>query len=321
MLLSQIELQNSALAAAVRRGLAAPRKTLPAWLFYDAAGSQLFERITTLPEYYLTRVERSIFSLFSDQFLAGFGQHPVRITELGAGSADKTRLILAAALRRQSSVVYEPVDVSATALEAAQKRIAEELPAVRVAPCVADYTQAFSLSRTEAHERRLLLYIGSSIGNFHPDEAAALLANARSALRPDDGFLLGVDLVKDEKILLSAYDDAAGVTADFNKNMLVRINRELAADFDLAQFAHRAVWNAAARRMEMHLESLVAQRVRIHALNLAVRFEKGERLHTENSYKYLPGEAEQLLARAGFTPAQCWLDARQWFAVVLGKAC
>lgn len=318
---TQIELQESALAATVRRGLAAPRKTLPAWLFYDAAGSQLFERITTLPEYYLTRVERSIFSLFSDEFFAGFGQNPVRITELGAGSADKTRLILAAALRRQRSVVYEPVDVSATALEAAQKRLAEELPAVRVAPCVADYTQAFSLSATKAHEPRLLLYIGSSIGNFHPDEAAALLANARSALRPGDGFLLGVDLVKDETILLPAYDDAAGVTAAFNKNMLTRLNRELAADFDLAQLAHRAVWNPAARRMEMHLESLVAQEVRMRALDLVVRFEKGERLHTESSYKYLPGEAEQMLARAGFAPAQCWLDERQWFAVVLGKTC
>lgn len=303
----------------VRSGLTAQPKRLPAWLFYDAAGSQLFERITELPEYYLTRVERAIFARTSDEFFAGFGQNPVRITELGAGSADKTRLILAAALRRQSSVVYEPVDVSATALDAARERIERELPGVRVAPCVADYTHAFTLSAIDAQEHRLLLFIGSSIGNFEPAEAATLLSNVYAALRPGDCFLLGVDLVKDERVLHSAYDDAAGVTAAFNKNMLVRLNRELGADFNLEHFAHRAVWNAAAQRMEMHLESRVEQQVRIAALNLTIGFAKGERLHTENSHKYQPGEAEQMLARAGFTPLQCWMDPRQWFAVVLAQ--
>ncbi|WP_420238098.1 L-histidine N(alpha)-methyltransferase [Telmatobacter bradus] len=311
---------DKTLAAIVRSGLTAQLKRLPAWLFYDAAGSQLFERITELPEYYLTRVERTIFARTSDEFFAGFGQNAVRITELGAGSADKTRLILAAALRRQPSVVYEPVDVSATALDAARERIERELPAVRVAPCVADYTHAFELSAIGAQEHRLLLFIGSSLGNFDPAEAAALLHNVRAALRPGDCFLLGVDLVKDECVLLSAYDDAAGVTAAFNKNMLVRLNRELGADFDLASFAHRAVWNAAAQRMEMHLESRVAQSIHIAALDLTVCFAKAERLHTENSYKYQPGEAEQMLVRSGFTPLQCWMDPRQWFAVVLAQA-
>lgn len=307
-------------AAAVRAGLSAEPKRLPAWLFYDEAGSRLFERITELDEYYLTRTERGIFLDFLDEILdrASEGRR-LRIAELGAGSAEKTRLLLAGVLERQGAVVYEPVDVSASALEAARKRMARELSAVTLRPRVADYTRGLVLEDAEEDERRLVLYIGSSIGNFEPEAAAALLKGVRAGLCAGDGLLLGVDLVKEESILLAAYDDAAGVTAAFNRNVLERVNRELGGDFDVDAFAHVAVWNAELRRMEMHLESVRRQRVTVEALGLEVEFDAGERLHTENSYKYARGEAEAMLRAAGFAPAGTWTDERGWFAVSLGK--
>jgi dimethylhistidine N-methyltransferase len=212
------------------------------------------------------------------------------------------------------------VDVSPTALEIARERIEQELAGVTVRPQLADYTQGFALEPVSADEHRLALYIGSSIGNFDPAAAAALLKGVRAGLKPGDSLLLGVDLVKDEAILVAAYDDAAGVTAQFNRNLLVRLNRELGARFAPEQFAHRAVWNPAASRMEMHLESVRAQRVQIEALGITVEFAKGERIHTENSYKYHPGQAETLLRQTGFAPAATWTDARAWFAVCLARA-
>lgn len=308
-------------ATAVRAGLTAQPKRLPPWLFYDEAGSRLFEEITELEEYYLTRTERGIFLDFLDEILgAASDGHRLRIAELGAGSAEKTRLLLAAVLERQGEVVYEPVDVSATALEAARKRIAQELKRVTVRPRVADYTRGLELDDAEEDERRLVLYIGSSIGNFEPEDAAALLKGLRAGLREGDGLLLGVDLVKEESTLVAAYDDAEGVTAAFNRNVLERVNRELGGDFDTEAFAHRAVWNAGLRRMEMYLESARRQKVSVEALGLEVAFSAGERMHTENSYKYGRGEAEAMLRAAGFLPAGTWTDERGWFAVILGRA-
>jgi dimethylhistidine N-methyltransferase len=312
-------------ALAVRAGLFTVPKRLPPWLFYDAEGSRLFESITALPEYYLTRTERSILARHADEMVAGAAagsQHSarLRIAELGAGSADKTRLLLKAAVARQGTVVYEPVDVSATALLVAQARIEREIPGVRVAPLAMDYTNGFALDAPGAGERRLVLYIGSSIGNFEPDEAARLLRKVRAQLEPGDSLLLGVDLIKDEATLLAAYDDAAGITAAFNKNILARLNRDLAADFDPAAFAHRAVWNRDRSRMEMHLVSRAPQQVRLGVLDLQVEFAAGEGIHTENSYKYAPGGAEAMLEKAGFKAAGSWTDAQGWFAVCLGKA-
>ncbi len=307
-------------ARAAREGLLSRPKRLPPWLFYDEAGSRLFERITELPEYYLTRTERGILRQFAGEIVARAADGArLRIVELGAGSADKTRLLLAAAVARQGTVVYEPVDVSASALQAARERIERELPGVSVAPRVADYMHGLALEPEQAGERRLVLYIGSSIGNFDPEDAARLLAGVRAGLSAGDALLLGVDLVKDESALLVAYDDAAGVTAAFNRNLLARLNRELGADFDVDSFAHRAVWNEAERRIEMHLESRAAQAVRLEALGLQVEFARGERIHTENSYKYRPGEAETMLQAAGFATAGSWTDERGWFEVCLGR--
>ena len=311
-------------AATVRGGLTTRPKWLPAWLFYDAAGSQLFEEITELPEYYLTRTERAIFAEHGAAILARAAEGArLRIAELGAGSAEKTRVLLKAAVAQQRSVVYEPVDVSASALDGACVRIEQEIPGVTVAPRVMDYTQGdghrFHLEATDDGERRLMLYIGSSIGNFEPEQALRLLRRVRAAMKPGDGFLLGVDLVKREDTLLDAYDDAAGVTAAFNRNLLVRLNRELDANFDLDKFAHGVMWNPTKSRIEMHLVSRATQRVHLGALDLVVDFACGETIHTESSYKYRPGQAEALFESAGFVPVETWNDDRGWFAVCLGQ--
>jgi dimethylhistidine N-methyltransferase len=309
------------IAAAVREGLSSRPRRLPPWLFYDEAGSRLFEEITELPEYYLTRTERGILSTHAAEMIAEVAEgERLRIAELGAGSADKTRLLLAAAVKRQGTVLYEPVDVSASALKAASERIEQEIAGVTVSAQLMDYTQGLKLEAAGTGERRLVLYIGSSIGNFEPHEAKRLLERVRAGLKPGDGLLLGMDLAKDEATLLAAYNDAAGVTARFNRNLLVRLNRELAGDFDLEGFAHRAIWNEVESRVEMHLESRTAQRVQLAALDFQVEFAPGESIHTENCYKYRPGQAEAMLAESEFMPAAGWTDERGWFAVCLGKA-
>ena len=328
-------------AAAVREGLSCQPKRLPPWLFYDKTGSRLFDEITERPEYYLTRTERAILAERAQQIIARAANGSrLRVAELGAGSAGKTRLLLKAAAAQQGNVVYEPVDVSASALEDAKRGIEQEIPAVNVKPRVMDYTaesrpslshrlrsgsyrnsgRGIEFEAASGDERRLVLYIGSSIGNFEPHEASRLLGRVRAGLRPGDCLLLGVDLVKDEATLLAAYDDFAGVTADFNVNLLARLNRELDAEFSLDSFAHRAVWNARESRIEMHLESRVAQKVSIAALDLSVDFAQGETIHTENSYKYRPGQAEAMLAEADFATTQTWTDEQCWFNVCLAHA-
>jgi dimethylhistidine N-methyltransferase len=312
---------SNPVATAVRDGLSTRPRRLPPWLFYDEAGSRLFERITELPEYYLTRTERGILAAHAAELIACAAEgKQLRIVELGAGSADKTRLLLAAAVAAQGRVLYEPVDVSSTALEAARERIEREIPGVTVAPRVMDYVHGLDLDGEGSEERRLVLYIGSSIGNFDPEDAARLLVRVREALRPGDGLLLGIDLAKDIPTLLAAYDDAAGVTAEFNLNLLARLNRELGANFNLRAFRHKAVWDAVHSRIEIYIESLSAQKVNVRALGLKVEFAPGERIHTENSYKYVPGQAERMLEKAGFAPAGCWTDPKSWFAVCMGRA-
>ena len=309
------------IAEIVCGGLSRTPKQLPPWLFYDEAGSLLFEEITALPEYYLTRTERGIFESHAAAMIAEAADgRRLRLLELGAGSADKTRLLLAAAVAHQKHICYQPIDVSATALDAARERLERELPPVAVEPLVADYTQGLLLDPCDSGERRLALFIGSSIGNFDPEDALSLLVRLRDALEPGDGLLLGVDLApasngKTEAELIAAYDDSEGVTAQFNKNLLARLNRDLAADFDVEAFRHRIRWNRKQSRIEMHLESLREQTVR--AMEREFHFAEGETIHTENSYKYRAGEAEKLLRAAGFEPRRRWSDDSEWFAVLL----
>jgi dimethylhistidine N-methyltransferase len=303
----------------VYRGLTSRPKTLSPWLFYDAAGSRLFEQITELDEYYVTRTERDILARHAPEIIAATGNRPVTLIELGAGTATKTGLLLRAAVRRQHSVTYHPIDVSANALAEAKQRIEEELPGVTVQPQVADYTEGLGEIEADGH-RRVVLYIGSSIGNFDPPEALQLLRQVRRQLAPGDALLLGVDLVKDRRTLLDAYDDAAGVTAAFNKNVLNRINREFGSNFNLRRFRHRARWNEEHSRIEMHLESLIGQCVLIPALDLEVKLARGETIHTENSYKYTVDRVERLIEAAGFRMRTSWSDPREWFGEYLAVA-
>lgn len=325
-----------AVAIEARAGLTAHPRTLSPWLFYDEAGSRLFEQITQLPEYYLTRTERGIFNAHADEILqqAANGDEDkddkqiLTLIELGAGTAAKTGVLLAAAVRRQGSVVYQPVDVSETALAVASKNIQANFSGVTVRCQVADYTrEALPLDRLPGL-RTLALYIGSSIGNFSPAAAKSLLSNVRAQLLPGDKLLLGTDLCpspqKSIATLLAAYDDAAGTTAGFNRNVLTRLNRDLGADFDPDAFTHKAVWNPVHSRIEMHLESRLHQRVHIPDNSagpaLTLVFEPGETIHTENSYKFTADAIEALLTPAGFANFKTWHDPQHLFAVTLATA-
>jgi len=314
-------------------GLSATPKALSPWLFYDETGSNLFEQITELPEYYLTRTERSIFAANAEEILreAARGQGPagkLTLIELGAGTATKTGILLAEAVRQQGNVVYQPVDVSESALREASENILNNIPGVTVRPQVTDYTrEGLPLDRLR-NTRTLALYIGSSIGNFTPGAARDVLRNLRAQLLPGDTLLLGTDLVPGENktaaTLLAAYDDAAGTTAAFNLNVLTRLNRDLGADFDTENFRHKVFWNPAESRIEMHLESLIAQRVQIPAYDgepaLTVNFTRGETIHTENSYKFTPAAVEALLTSASFKTTKSWHDPQHLFAVTLATA-
>ena len=304
-----------AIADDVERGLTSTPKSLPPRLFYDARGSELFEAITRLPEYYLTRTERAIFEQYADEMIAAAGRG-LAIIELGAGTAEKTEILLRTALKRQFSLTYYPVDVSSAALDIAEERLAHSLPRLRVEPVVADYTQGLAALR-RIGGRKLVLSIGSSIGNFDPREAVAILRRIADGLSDGDTLLLGTDLVKRSSLLHAAYNDRAGVTAAFNLNLLERINRELGADFDVRRFRHDAVWNPAASRIEMYLVSLREQRVRVPGIGQTIHFRENERIHTENSYKFTPEMVRQVLGDAGFVLQHSWSDRNHLFAVHL----
>jgi len=302
-------------------GLTSTPKTLSPWLFYDERGSQLFEAITALPEYYLTRTERAIFAKHGPS-LPLRNSSPVTIAELGAGSASKTGILLQHFADHQGGLLYQPIDISPTALDEAAASISAKVPGVIVESQVANYiTEGYKITRLERH-RVMALYIGSSIGNFSPAEAVGILRNLRDHLEAGDSLLLGVDLApgkhKPVETLIAAYDDDAGVTAAFNKNVLVRLNRDLGANFNVDGFAHRARWNAADSRMEMHLESLAAQTVTIAGERF--HFREGETIHTENSHKFTEASILALLDASGFKLDHLLHDDKQRFAVVLADA-
>jgi dimethylhistidine N-methyltransferase len=304
-----------------QRGLSSRPRSLAPWIFYDACGSRLFERITHIPEYYPTRTERKILANYADAIIAGTHAgkpKPVRLLELGAGTASKTCLLLEALGRVQSETLYIPIDVSPDALEVACEKINACLPDVCVEPIVSNYV-THPARLTSFNGTTLAAYIGSSIGNFSPEEARTVLRTLRSELQPGDALLLGTDMVKDEKILVDAYDDKGGVTAAFNLNILRRLNRELGADFDPAKFRHRAVWNHLQSRIEMHLESTFHQRIKIPEANLDFRLTTSETIHTENSYKFTHESIGILVEQSGFHVEQSWTDERDWYAVTLAR--
>ncbi|TAK82967.1 MAG: L-histidine N(alpha)-methyltransferase [Betaproteobacteria bacterium] len=284
-------------------GLSLPQKTLPPKYFYDGAGSRLFERICRLPEYYLTRAELSLTRAHLAS-IARFAGKGCELVEYGSGESLKTRLLIRA-LRPSA---YLPVDISESALRAAQRRLAREFPWLHIVTVNGDFSRPIELPASRS--RRVVYFPGSTIGNLTPEEAHAFLSMTRGQATR---MLVGVDLRKDANVLHAAYNDSRGVTAAFNLNLLARINRELGADFDLDRFAHYAFYNAPLGRIEMHLVSLARQSVRIGRHRFA--FDAGESIHTENSYKYSIEGFRALAMRAGFAPNKVWLDRRGLFAL------
>ncbi len=296
--------------SAVLEGLAKPHKSLPCKFLYDDVGSALFDRICELPEYYPTRTEVGILTAAASEIAAVAGRGGV-LVEYGSGSSLKTRLLL----DTLAPDVYMPIDISRQHMLGACHALAGDYPTLHLMAVCADYTRPFTLPRVaRGEQRRLAFFPGSSIGNFAPLEALRFLKNVAQQLTAGDGLLIGVDLKKDPAILNAAYNDAAGVTAAFNLNLLARCNRELDADFDLDAFAHRAFYNTAAGRIEMHLESLYTQTAQV--AGRAFAFVAGETIHTENSYKYRPDEFRRLATQSGFEPLRAWTDAAELFGAM-----
>ncbi|MFF5968867.1 L-histidine N(alpha)-methyltransferase [Streptomyces collinus] len=304
---------DAALRADVHRGLTGRPKNLPPKWFYDAHGSDLFEKITELPEYYPTRAEREILLARAGDIAAATRART--LVELGSGSSEKTRHLIDALTDLHT---YVPVDVSGSALSQAGQALAAERPGLDVHALIADFTAALTLPDTPGP--RLVAFLGGTIGNLLPAERAAFLASVRALLAPGDALLLGTDLVKDEEVLVRAYDDGAGVTAAFNKNVLTVINRELGADFEPAAFDHVALWDAGHEWIEMRLRSRTAQTVKVPALDLAVDFAAGEEMRTEVSAKFRQEGVRAELSAAGLDLAHWWTDGAGRFALSLSVA-
>ncbi|MGW4444462.1 L-histidine N(alpha)-methyltransferase [Streptomyces sp. NPDC004682] len=304
---------GAALRADVVDGLTRTPKSLPPKWFYDTRGSELFELITDLPEYYPTRAEREILRDRSGEIAAASSART--LVELGSGSSEKTRHLIDALTSLEA---YVPVDVSESALLGAGQALAVERPDLAVHALIADFTAPLELPETPGP--RLVAFLGGTIGNLLPEERAEFLSAVRGLLAPGDALLLGTDLVKDERVLRLAYDDVAGITAAFNKNVLSVLDRELGADFDLDAFDHVAVWDARHEWIEMRLRSRTAQTVKLPGVNMVVDFAAGEDLRTEVSAKFRPEGITAELAAAGLELTHWWTDAKERFALSLSVA-
>ena len=296
-------------AAAVLDGLSRPQKTLPCRFFYDARGSELFEEITQLPEYYPTRTETAILEAHAAEMAEGLPSGAI-LVEFGSGSSLKTEILLRQLPRLGA---YVCVDVSDSALAAARARLASRFPALDVRPIVGDFSRTVTFPADLAQRPKTGFFPGSTIGNLTPAEGVRLLQAFGVFLAPSGRLIVGVDLKKDARLLHMAYNDSRGVTAAFNLNLLARINRELAGTFDLGAFQHEAIYNPREGRIEMHLKSLRRQVVDI--LGRPFRFGAGERIHTENSYKYTIGQFHDLARSAGWQPLRVWTDEGNHFSV------
>jgi L-histidine N-alpha-methyltransferase len=307
---------GEALRADALRGLTSEPKWLPPKWFYDERGSVLFEEITRLPEYYPTRAEREILEARAGEIAADSGA--TTLVELGSGSSEKTRVLLDALREHGTLERYVPVDVSESALRDAADALRTEYPGLAVHALVADFEH--QLDRLPRGGRRMVAFLGGTIGNLVPDDRAMFLDSLRATLVPGDTLLLGTDLVKSPSVLVPAYDDAAGVTAAFNKNVLAVLDRELKADFDLDAFEHVAIWDAEQEWIEMRLRSVREQTAHVAALDLEVRFAAGEEMRTEVSAKFRRERVAAELGAAGFDLADWWTDAADRFALSLSTA-
>jgi L-histidine N-alpha-methyltransferase len=300
---------SESFAEHVVHGLSDSPKWLSAKYFYDTAGSDLFEQITELPEYYPTRSELSILHKYASE-MAGYVPLSAALVEFGTGSSKKARILIEAT---PQLAFYVPVDISTEFLAREAAAVRRDIPWIAVLPVAADFTRDFDLPQQVRSRPRVGFFPGSTIGNFEPEDAAEFLRQAGRILGAGATMIVGVDRIKEETVLNDAYDDAAGVTAKFNLNILRRMNRELSGDFDLSAFRHRAFYNAEGHRIEMHLESLRDQTVRVAGRNFT--FAKGETIHTENSYKYTVEGFRALAESAGWRPVATWTDENDYFAV------
>jgi len=308
---------SNAFAGDVRAGLSADSKSLSPKYFYDELGSRLFEAICCLPEYYLTRAEGEILRTSAAEIVSSV-TGPVRLLELGSGSAEKTRHLIEALLTKQTDLHYLPVDISDSILELASQRLLRLYPGLRITAFAADYFTALqALAKNVPSDPRthtVALFLGSNIGNFGRDESRDFLRAVRRLLRPDDALLLGADLRKSTEILIPAYDDALGVTAAFNLNLLERINRELEGDFDVKKFRHSATYNEELGRIEIRLVSREPQIIRVRAIDLEVKFSEGETIRTENSYKFDLELLSVMAEDTGFSLAKTWFDSANLYS-------
>jgi dimethylhistidine N-methyltransferase len=300
----------------VRAGLGTSPKSVSPKYFYDDLGSALFEAITRLPEYYLTRVERDLLATYGREIAGALGA-PIELVELGSGSAIKTRLLIDAIIEQQPRLTFHPIDISPEALTESSLALIGSYERLRIVAYAGDYFPLLREKRVITRDRVLALFLGSNIGNFEPDDARELLTLLARALRSGDGVLIGYDLKKDRSILELAYDDPTGVTAAFNKNLLGRMNRELGAEFDLAVFRFRTRWDEARGAIMSYLVADVAQRVRIPLAGLTVDFASGETIHTESSYKFSRDEIVALAQRCGYAERTTYSDAAGRYALSL----
>jgi dimethylhistidine N-methyltransferase len=308
--------RRDSLAQAVDEGLGAKPRALPCRFFYDAEGSRLFEAICDLPEYYLTRAEREILTRHADE-IAARCPTPLFLAELGSGSSSKTRLLIEAFLRHQGRLRYVPVDISHSMLEESANALLADYPGLEITAIASEYGDGLRHLGKDTRLPKLIAWLGSNIGNFPRADAHHFVAGIRDAMSADDRLLLGVDLRKDERALAEAYDDAQGVTARFNKNLLARINRELGGSFVLADWSHRARVVDGGGRVEIGLVCRHSCEVRIAALGKTFRFARGEFIHTEDSLKYSQREIAELAAAASLRVDACWLDGEARFCVAL----
>jgi L-histidine Nalpha-methyltransferase len=303
-------------ASDVLQGLSANKKYLAPKYFYDSRGSKLFEEICLTPEYYVTRTEHNILCRNADSIIAMIPKDAA-LVEFGSGNSVKTRLLIEALLRRNRSLRYHPIDISSAALASSAKDLLQKYPSLDIKTIHAEYFDGMESLSTISTGPKLILFLGSNIGNFEPNDAINFLTEIRNRMNPEDRLLVGVDMVKDITILEAAYNDLSGVTAEFNLNLLRRINRELNADFDLSAFRHLAFFNPAKSRVEMHLESLQDQTVTIRAIDKQFSFVKGETIHTENSYKYSDNALRMLFRDSGLNLTEQWTDEKRYFTVNL----
>ena len=307
---------NRSFAEDVDRGLSRTPKCIPCIYFYDYKGSLLFEKICQLPEYYLTRAEAEILETYSEEIISQLSDDMV-LAELGSGSSIKTELLIEEMLNQFDNVTYSPIDISQKMLEESSLSLLERYEELEIVSVAAEYGEGLKVLDEHHDQPKLLIWLGSSIGNFATNEAIRFLRDINKHLSRDDLFLIGFDLIKEKSVLERAYDDAQKVTAEFNLNLLVRINRELGGEFDQKNFRHCAEFNEAHSRIEIYLVSACAQEVFIADLNKTYTFEKNERIHTEYSHKFSLPSIEDLGRRTGLKIVNQWFDAQRYFALTM----